>query len=93
MIECHIKGFGWEDVYYWTVDEFIDAYHSVKRIDARVFLKDFSCLQMAFGGDKKQVKEFINTHSIWLPAQERAGGVKKVDDFLELMKGGLKLRK
>ena len=41
---------------------------------------------MAFGGDKKGVKEFIKSHSSWLPAQERGGGSGKVDDFIALMR-------
>jgi len=93
MVFCRTQGFDWNDIYEWTVDEFIDMYHSLMRIDSRDFLKQFSCLQMAFGGDKKGVKEFVKNHSIWLPAQERQGGVKKVDDFMALLDRGLKIKK
>ena len=86
MVECHTQGIEWPSIYNWSVDEFIDAYHSLQRLETRSFLKQFSCLQMAFGGDKKGVKEFVKTHSAWLPAHERSGGVKKVDDFIGLMR-------
>jgi hypothetical protein len=93
MVFCHTSGFDWDTVYSWNVDQFIDIYHALQRNDSRAFLKQFSCLQMAFGGDKKGVKEFISAHSEWLPNEERQGGVKRTDDFISLVNKGLKLKK
>ena len=85
MVSCHTSGIAWDTIYNWNVDEFIDIYHSLQRNEARTYLKQFSCLQMAFGGDKKSLKEFINNASVWLPKEERQGGRKYTDDFLGML--------
>jgi uncharacterized protein with von Willebrand factor type A (vWA) domain len=94
MIECRTAGFGWDEIYNWNVDEFIDVYHALQRNDTRVLLRNFSATQQAFGGDKKSVTAFIDQVSAWLPAEERNGGKKTADDFVEWMRksGGAKIK-
>jgi len=93
MLECVAYGMDWEAVYNWNVDEFSEVYHAVQRNNARSYLRNFSSLGQAFGGDKKSVKQFVDTASAWLPAQERNGGVKTANDFVEVVRKGLKLKK
>lgn len=92
MVLCHTSGVAWESVYNWNVDEFIDVYHAIQRNHTRDFLQSFGGMQQAFGGDKKSIKAFIKSVSIWLPPEER-GDKKGVDDFLNLVRKGLKLKK
>ena len=93
MVFCRTSGFKWEEVYNWNVDEFTDVYHALQRNDARAYLRDFSALSQAFGGDKKSVKKFVENASMWLPSNERNGGHKKVDDFVDLIRKGVNLKK
>ena len=93
MISCRTAGFEWEEVYNWNVDEFTDVYHAMQRNDARAYLRDFSALSQAYGGDKKSITKFVENASIWLPAHERNGGAKGRDDFVSLIKKGVNLKK
>jgi len=93
MLECQFAGFEWETIYNWNVDEFEEVYHGLKRKEARDTLNQFSCLQQAFGGDKKTIKSFIASVSAWLPTEERQGGAKNADDFIAVIKKGIKLKK
>jgi len=88
MIFCRTSGFDWEEIYNWDVDEFTDVYHAVQRNRARDTLSLFSTVGQAFGGDKKSVKEYVKSVSVWLPAHERGGGAKSADDFITLMREG-----
>ena len=92
MVFCQVSGFEWESIYNWTVDEFSDVFHSLQRNKAREILNGFSTMQQAFGGDKKSIKAFIKSVSVWLPAQER-GDVKGTQDFIDLVKRGFKIKK
>ena len=93
MLECVSAGFEWNVVYNWNVEEFGDVYRAVKRTEARDTLHQFGCLQLAFGGDKKTIKNFVTSVSAWLPSEEREGGAKGADDFVALVRKGLKLKK
>ena len=92
MVFCSTKGIPWDSVYNWNVDEFADVYHAIQRNEVRDHLVRFGALQQAFGGTKKTVKKFVDSLSVWLPAMERGGGVKQVDDFVSAAKKGFKLK-
>jgi len=92
MLQCRLSGFDWDEVYNWNVDEFTEVYHALQRNDARQQLRDFSTFSQAFGGDKKSVKKFIDGASVWLPVWERNGGAKGTDDFVSLIRKGVKIK-
>lgn len=92
MLQCRLSGFDWDEVYNWNVDEFTEVYHALQRNVARQQIRDFSTLSQAFGGDKKSVKKFIDNASMWLPVWERNGGAKGKDDFVSLIRKGVKLK-
>ena len=92
MVFCHTSGIAWDDVYNWNVDEFIDVYHALQRNHTRQFLQSFGGMQQAFGGDRKSIKAFIKSISAWLPPEER-GGRKGLNDFVDVVRKGLKLAK
>lgn len=90
---CVAQGFDSDEVYDWTVQEFSQVYKSLQRNRARDILLDFSKIQQAFGGDKKSIKAFVRSVSVWLPPQEREDGAKGTQDFVELVRKGLKIGK
>jgi hypothetical protein len=93
MIFCAGHGFSWDEVYNWNVDEFADAYQAMQRNHARDILSQFSLMQQSFGGTKKSVKDFVASVSVWLPKQEKDGGAKGTQDFVDLVQKGVKLKK
>ena len=93
MVECRTSGIGWDEIYNWNVDEFTEVYHALQRNDARLQLRNYSTIAHAFGGGKKEVKKFIDNLSVWLPAHERNGGAKGKDDFVQLIRDGVKLKR
>ena len=92
MVFCRSAGIPWKEVYNWNVDEFADVYHALQRNETRHFLRNFSGMQQAFGGDKKSIKTFLDSVMSWLPAEER-GAKKGVNDFVDLVRQGLKIKK
>lgn len=92
MVFCLTSGFKWSEVYEWNVDEFTEIYHALQRNDARSYLRNFSAVSQAFGGDQKSVQKFVEEASVWLPASERGGGAKGTEDFVDLVKKGIKLK-
>lgn len=92
MVFCRTSGFEWSEVYNWNVDEFKEVYHALQRNDARANLRQFATVSQAFGGDKKSVKEFVDQESQWLPAHERNGGAGNEDDFISVLRKGVKLK-
>jgi hypothetical protein len=92
MVYCKTSGFDWSEVYEWNVDEFKEIYHALQRNDTRSTLRNFSTFGQAFGGDKKSVKKFIDDLSVWLPKEERNGGAKGTQDFVEMIRKGVKLK-
>lgn len=93
MVLCRTSGFDWDEIYNWNADEFTEMYHALQRNDARKHLRDFSTISQAFGGDKKSVKKFVDDASVWLPAYERNGGAKGTEDFVDLIRKGVKLKR
>lgn len=71
------------------MDEFIELYHSIKKIEARRNLTQLALISHAFGGSKKENKGFIKSLSAWLPKWEKQNGGTR-DDFVSAFTKGRK---
>lgn len=70
IVYCMSNGFSEEYVVSLDVYGFGEIYKYLKRIEARKQLKHLNNTSMAFGGNKKQRKEYVGFIEMWLPAVE-----------------------